>query len=62
VPDLLDSLVQSQGVTLAPGRAEKIRAVLAPILAVSGADAQRAPFELEPATYLTALEATKWKR
>jgi hypothetical protein len=62
VSELLESLLQSHGVVLAPGRAQKIRAALEPILAASGADAQRAQFELEPATYLAVVEAAKWKR
>jgi hypothetical protein len=58
-PAAVAALLQSQGIALAPGRAEKICAALAPLIERAGADAALAGFESEPGTYLTVVEAVK---
>jgi hypothetical protein len=58
-PAAVAALLESQRIALAPGRAEKICAALAPLIDRVGADAALASFESEPGTYLRVVEAVK---
>jgi hypothetical protein len=50
--------LQAQGIALAPGRAEKIAAALAPSIEKSAADARNVVTE---ADYLSVVQATQWR-
>jgi hypothetical protein len=53
------ALLAAQGISLAAGRADKISAGLAPLLAAVRKEANLAAFETEPASYLAVVEAVK---
>jgi len=57
----VEAAAAAQGITLAPGRAERIARAQQALLDASGADPLRAALELEddPAGFLLAVE--KWK-
>lgn len=57
----IEALLDSQGVQLTEGRADRLAAGVNPILSASAAQTRALPFELEPAAYVLALDRCKAK-
>jgi hypothetical protein len=57
----IEALLDSQGVQLTEGRADRLAAGVNPILSASAAQTCALPFELEPAAYMLALDRCKAK-